>query len=437
MPLENTMWDAETLPARSASKGDFHPLLVPRAGNGNSAWIRMAILVWTIIVIAVCVRAAVQPYKRTLFTTWEQAGADWEQGRDLYRASWSPDQDQFRYSPLTAVLLVPFHHLPIRLGGVVWRLLNAVALLGGFALWLRAAPGKRTPRDQAILFLLLAPLSLSSLNNGQPNPLVIGLLLAALAAVDREHWALAAALVALATAVKVYPLAIGLLLAAAYPRRFTPWLLAALALAVVLPFACQHWDYVTAQYSQWLHRLGKDQRWYWPPHMAYRDLWLLVRLFHVPLTPRGYLGVQFVSAAGCAALCLALRLRGWPRREVLTAILVLGTCWMTLCGPATESSTYILLAPALAWTIYRAESERWPWPLGWMTRMAFVLFMICVVRGLWPGVNRIHALGLQPQAAILLSLAYVAVLVRELTTAKLTSPERQRRAEAPIAGAAS
>jgi hypothetical protein len=400
------------------------------AGRSSGGWIRTAVLVWSLIVAVVCVRAAVQPYKRTLFTTWEQAGADWEQGHDLYRRSWSPDQDQFRYSPLTAMLLVPFHHLPIRLGGVVWRLLNAAVLLGGFALWLRAAPLPRTPRQQAVLFLLLAPLSLSSLNNGQPNPLVIGLLLAALAAVDKERWSLAAGLVALATAVKVYPLALGLLLAAVYPRRFTLRLLLALALAATLPFAFQHRDYVYSQYIQWLHRLGKDNRWDWPLHMAYRDLWLLIRLFHVPLTPRGYLGVQLASAAGCATLCLAARLRGWPRRDVLAVILVLGTCWMTLCGPATESSTYILLAPALAWTVQRAESERWPWLLGLMTRMALVLFLFCVVRGLWPGVNRIHALGLQPQAALLLCLAYVMVLVRELRMAKLQTVSRDSKGSA-------
>jgi hypothetical protein len=385
------------------------------ASGSDSTWVRAAIVVWSLIVAIVCIRAAVQPYKRTLFTTWEQAGGDWEQGHDLYRKSWSPDQDQFRYSPLSAVLLVPFHHMPIRLGGAVWRLLNAAVLLGGFAVWLRAAPLPRTPRQRAVLFLLVAPLSLSSLNNGQPNPLVIGLLLAALAAVDSERWSLAAALIALATVVKVYPLAIGLLLAAVYPRRFAPRLLLALTLAAVLPFACQHWDYVYAQYVHWLERLGKDHRWDWPLHMAYRDLWLLVRLLRVPLTPQGYLAVQLASAAGCAALCLAARLRGWPRREVLAIILVLGSCWMTLCGPATESSTYVLLAPALAWTVLRAESERWPWLLGLMTRMALVLFLFCVVRGLWPGVNRIHALGLQPQGALLLCLAYVTVLVRELT----------------------
>jgi hypothetical protein len=392
---------------------------LPLSATGQSSvlkrdrWVWAAVLVWSIAVGAICVRAAVQPYKRTLYTTWAQAGADWEAGQDLYRDTWNPDQDQFRYSPLIAALLVPFNHLPLRLGGVVWRLLNAGVLLGGFTWWLRAAPVARTVRQKSILFLLLLPLSLSSLNNGQPNPLVIGLLLAALAAVERDRAMLAAVFVGLATALKLYPLAIGLLLAAAYPR-FTPRLLLVLALAAVLPFACQHSDYVCDQYAQWWHRLDKDQRWDWPPHMAYRDLWLLIRLVHLPLTPLGYMGVQLAAAAGCAVLCVAGRLRGLPRREVLGAILALGTCWMTLCGPATESSTYILLAPALAWAVLSAESDRWPWPVTLMVRMAFVLFMLCVIRGLWPGVNRIHALGLQPQGALLLSLVYVVVLVRAL-----------------------
>jgi hypothetical protein len=270
--------------------------------------------------------------------------------------------------------------------------------------------------------VLLLPLSLSSLNNGQPNPLVLGLLLAALAAVDAERWTLAAVLVALVTMIKLYPLAVGLLLAAVYPRRFLPRLVLALTLAALLPFICQHWDYVRAQYALWLTRLGKDQRWDWPLHMAYRDLWLLIRLAHVPLTPLGYLVVQLVSAAGCAVVCIALRWRERPRREVLGAILALGSCWMTLCGPATESSTYILLAPALAWAVVSAECDGWPRLLGFLTRIAFVLFMLCVVRGLWPGVNRFHALGLQPQGAVLLSIVYGVVLVRGLLASQLEQP---------------
>jgi hypothetical protein len=380
-------------------------------------WVRWAIVVWTVAVGVVCARAAIQPYKRTLYTTWAQAGADWELGRDLYRNDWAEDQDQFRYSPLVAVLLVPFRHLPVRLGGIVWRLLNAGALLGGFTWWLRTAPVTRTARQRGILFLLLVPLSLSSLNNGQPNPLIIGLLLAALAAVERERWLLSAAFVALATALKIYPLAIGLLLAATYPRRFAPWLLLALALGLVLPFACRNWDYVRGQYALWFQRLDADQRSDWPLHMAYRDLWLLVRLSRLPLTPRAYVGVQLLSAAGCAVLCLAARLRGWPRRDVLGAILAPSTCWMTLCGPATESSTYVLLAPALAWAVVSAWSDwpRWTRPL---VGGSLVLLMLSVLAGLRPGASRFHALGPHPLGALLLTCAYVAVIVRGLVAAR-------------------
>jgi hypothetical protein len=115
---------------------------------------------------------------------------------------------------------------------------------------------------------------------------------------------------------------------------------------------------------------------------------------------------------------VAARLRGWPRSEVLAAILALGSCWMILCGPATESPTYVLLAPAMAWAVLAAENDGWPWFAGWMVRVGFLLLMLCVIRGLWRDVNRFHALGLQPQAALLLSLAYGVVLTRRLMTAR-------------------
>jgi hypothetical protein len=386
--------------------------VAPRAGD---PWVQTAVLLWIAVLAVICIRVAIYPHKRTLYTTWAQAGSDWENGRDLYRNTWEADQDQFRYSPLVAVLLVPFHHLSLRLGGVMWRLLNAAVLLGGFAWWLRTAPVRRTTRQQGILFLLMLPLSLGSLNNGQPNPLVIGLLLAALAALERERWSLAAGLVALATAWKVYPLAVGLLLAAVYPRRFAPRLLLALVLAFLLPFVCQHGEYVRGQYASWSHRLGVDQRHDWPLHMAYRDLWLLIRVLHLPLTPRVYLGIQLTSAAGCAILCVAARLRGLPRRKVLGLILALGSCWMMLCGPATESSTYVLLAPALSWAVLSAFGDRWPWPLRMLVGSSFVLLLLSVLAGVHPSVKEFHALGMHPLGALLLTVAYVAMAVRALT----------------------
>src|SRR5207237_4342299 len=113
------------------------------------------------------------------------------------------------------------------------------------AWWLRAAaPRTLSAPGGAILFLLILPLSLGSLHNGQPNTLIIGLLLAALAGCAGERWNLAAACLALATALKIYPLALGLLLAVLYPRRLAPRLLLALVLAGLLPFLLQQPDYV-------------------------------------------------------------------------------------------------------------------------------------------------------------------------------------------------
>src|SRR5262245_30093479 len=188
----------------------------PDAGD---PWVRGATLVWGAVVVAVCARAAWQPRQRNLCPTWAAAGADWRAGADVYRAWWPPPLDQFRYSPAVAALLAPYALLPERVGNVAWRLLNAGALLGAFAWWLGCAAPAAPPRQRGILFLLLVPLALGSLNNGQPNLLLAGLLLAAVAAAAHGRWALCAACVALATAFKVYPLALGLLLAAAYPRR--------------------------------------------------------------------------------------------------------------------------------------------------------------------------------------------------------------------------
>jgi hypothetical protein len=110
----------------------------------------------------------------------------------------------------------------------------------------------------------------------------------------------------------------------------------------------------------------------------------------------------------------------------MAAALTLGTCWMMLCGPATESSTYVLLAPALAWAVLNAGRE--PWPLRALPALAWGLLVTCVLAGLFRNTARFHALGLQPLAALLFSLGSLAAMLREL----LAPP----RVAAPVAPAA-
>lgn len=387
---------------------------------------RLALAVWSVVVVFVCVRAIVQPTAHSLYPTYERAGAEWLTRGVVYHDRWQAPFDQYRYSPLVTAFLSMWSLLPTWLGSVLWRLLNAGVFLGSFAWWLHvAAPALLSSRQKAILFLLIAPLALGSLNNGQPNPLVIGLLLAAVTAIAQERWTLSALFTGLSCALKMYPLAVGLLLAVVFPRRFVPRLLFVLTVLALLPFLLQQPDYVADQYVRWFQRLGNNDRKHWPMDAGYRDLWLLIRVAHLPLAPRTYLGIQLLSAAGCAALCGLARLRGVPREQVLLMVLTLGTCWMMLCGPATESCTYVILSPALAWGVLCLP----PGATRLLSKAAFALFLAGVLAGLLPRTARLHGLGMQPLGALLLSIAYVIHFVRMLKrTVSATDCPISRRA---------
>src|SRR5262249_28785801 len=149
----------------------------------------------------------------------------------------------------------------------------------------------------------------------------------------------------------------------------------ALVLALGLPFLLQNPGYVAGQYSHWWDLLLADNRHERPvsEHCS-RDLWLAIRLAHLPMSIVGYRFLQLLLAAGAATICLAGRLTGWPQHRLLTRLFSLGVCWMVLCGPATESCTYILLAPILAWTVLEAvwdERPLWSRLIPWCS---FALF---------------------------------------------------------------
>ena len=382
-------------------------------------WGQVALFVWAAVLLVVCVRTAIQPRTRSLFYTYALAGSDWAAGRNLYYHDDAPPYlDQYRYSPLVAVSLTPLALVNERLGNGLWRLLNAGVFLGGLWWWLRTVlPDARTSSLKAIIALLVVPLALASLNNGQTNPLVIGFLLAAAAALHRECWNLAALFAAGACALKLYPVAVGLLLVVVYPRRFGWRFGLALAVAALLPFCFQRPAYVWEQYRQWAQLLGADDRKGFPADLAYRDLWLLFRVWQVPITPAAYLAFQLATAGLCAALCLAGRWAGWDRARQLTVALMLGCCWMTLCGPATESSSFVQLAPALAWALVAARLERWPAVVAWLPAASFALFLVGVLAGLTPWTGRIHGLGFQPLGTLLLFVAYLAAAARALLPA--------------------
>src|SRR5262249_17144648 len=148
---------------------------------------------------------------------------------------------------------------------------------------------------------------------------------------------------------------------------------------------------------------------------------------------------------GCALLCLAGRWRSWPRRTLLLVVLTLGSCWMILCGPATESCTYVLLAPVLAWGLVGGgpalapSSPRWGggsgrrgWPAPHpqlvcaagrggkdLSRITYGMLVIAVGAGVFgrAASQWIHSLGLQPLGALAFTVGSSILILRALAGA--------------------
>ena len=299
----------------------------------------------------ILVHVWLKPNSNTLYKVFRNGGARWLASENLY-----PKVDEYIYSPFAAAFFATLPLLPDRVAGVLWRVMSLAAYAGAFAAWLgnaRAVPEERA----ALAWILLLPLSVGDIFNGQANPLVIGLLMLAVLACRRERWMIAALCVAVAAYFKVYPLAMGLLLAVIHPRKF-PWRLAlALAAIFVLSLVLQRPAYVLDQYANWVRSLRQDPRRTLNYFGTYRDFWLLLRVLRVPVSLQGWAVLQAASGAAVAVYLYLAGRRGAAADKLDFLLLALGTCWMLLFGPATESSTYVMLAPplALAWVRWRGE----------------------------------------------------------------------------------
>src|SRR5947209_7290312 len=102
---------------------------------------RTALLVWAMALIGVAVVVSRPGKGGKLYPTFVAAGEHLRNGEPVYGPV--PDgQDQFRYSPLVAAAFAPWAELPDPVGAVLWRGLQALALL----IVLRAWAGVAVPR---------------------------------------------------------------------------------------------------------------------------------------------------------------------------------------------------------------------------------------------------------------------------------------------------
>jgi len=360
------------------------------------------IAVWAVAVIAVVVRAIAAPHQNTVFTVFRDAGEAWLNGTNLYSRV-----GKYLYSPLAAAFFALFAWMPESFGAAIWRLMIIGVYLTNFILWLRHFGKDLISSEYFPLFLLL-PLSIGNLNNGQASLLVIGLLLGACVAIEARRWTLGAFLVGAATFFKIYPLVIGLLLVVIYPWRLGPRLLLSLCGLWFLSLVLQKPQYVLHQYHDWFACLGADQRRVAGALGTWRDFWLLLRIIRLPITVSGYLVLQALAGGAIALFCWwARHVARWEERGLIWMAFTLGCLWITLFGPATELSTYVFLAPSLAFAgaatwQSKQSGDRPVAPVRVWLAATYLLFIVADALNAWVPVirqnNYLHAL--QPIAAL-------------------------------------
>jgi glycosyl transferase family 87 len=365
-------------------------------------WERIVLVVWALAVFAVVVRAMVAPHQNTVFTVFREAGAAWLNGANLYSYV-----GKYLYSPLAAAFFALFAWMPESIGAGIWRLAIIGIYLSSFIFWARHF-GTGLISSLYLPLLLLLPLSLGNLNNGQASLLVIGLLLNACLAIETRKWTLGAFLIAAATFFKIYPLVIGLLFIVIYPRRLGARLLLSLLVLWLLSLVLQKPQYVLEQYRDWFASLGADQRRVSGALGTWRDFWLLLRIVRVPITVFGYAILQLAAGGAIAVFCWwARHVNHWQERGLLWMTFTLGCLWITLFGPSTELSTYVFLAPSLAfavaaaWQSRKSDARRPDTSCLWLSA-TYLLFIVADALNAWVPVirqnNYLHAL--QPIAAL-------------------------------------
>lgn len=319
---------------------------------------RLAWLAWIVFLLIVTVTILFGK-RQGVYPIFAQGGQCWREGEAVY-VKWE-GLDRFYYAPVWAVFFSGWSLMPDRLGSLLWRLVSLGFFTLAFTRFKQRLEAKGESYDSGACWLLMLPLLGPSIHNGQLNIVLIGLLLLASAALDERKWWLASSCLVLASLAKIYPVFLALPFVLVFPRQTLWRLMVVGCLGLLLPFAFQGPEYVGQACVDWLHALLNQDRSTYELQNAPRDFYLLFRLAGFPLPLAVYRGIQLLTMLGTLALCVQVMRR--RSEEAMLQVLVLACSWMLAFGPATESCTFALLAPGLAFCLLGSRTSNAAWRL--------------------------------------------------------------------------
>jgi hypothetical protein len=150
----------------------------------------------------------------------------------------------------------------------------------------------------------------------------------------------------------------------------------------------------------------------------------LFEIWGHPLAPRTFGALGVVTGAAILGFCLVHVRRNPSRRELLTWIFSLFAVWAVLFGPATETCTYVLAAPAVAWTLIAAFRRSGAWVARAVLVLSLLMMGPLVTDLLGQTVrNFANAHGSQPVGGLLFLAYLLAKTIQQCIRAALPRAE--------------
>jgi len=321
-------------------------------------------LVWAAAWLWIGVLVFRDPVNHNVCVEYATPSHNWLTGRGLYIDNMGVDG--FLYLPQSGLLYMPFAIMGPVLGGMAWRAAGLCLFCWGIWRWGKMLWPATAPFIFAIASAIVFPITLASLRNGQANLQIGALMLLAAAELHQRRWWWASLWLVIGLVVKPIMMVMILLAAAVYPVII--WRLAiALALVALIPLATQKPHYVLAQYQAFYEVLKTASQ----PQRIFCDLRGLLWKMGWIMPQSLYRMVQIVAAAATLGLCL-IASRRWAQTGRAFFLFILAASYLMLFNPRTESSSYVILGPALALPAAALLMNRDYW--GWI----IVALSICL-----------------------------------------------------------
>lgn len=291
--------------------------------------------------------------------------------------------DYFKYSPLAALMIIPFSLLIDELGMFLFLFLQYWLFIWGFWRWAKSAgfPLDRSSSMMLLAFVSIVSDSILAIQICQVNAGIFGLMLLAAAQYSEGKYLKSGALLSLVTNLKIFPFTLALCFLLDFKKKYWLAFWTGLVFWFCLPAAFIGIDYNFRLLGEWYKLMTWDQT----RNLEMLDIGNFLSLhFGLPQTLRNPLAVLFGFMIGILILTLFRK----DRSELIGRFIVpFNSLYVLLFSYLSESATSILATPAIfliAMEALKEKTRAWRYWVLWIVALLLIpLFYSDLVLKSW------------------------------------------------------